>query len=196
MRIFVLRLNGTPNSSKSSFFSSLTLDLDQDQDHVEDSSPEHRDEGPNVGSEDIPYQDHAKDLSIGHGEVEREQPIIESNPSQATTYSTLAPRSSSGEKVLMAQLSMSDKEIADTFRRNISFIVTRLQAANDKRLKDVETKYELCARKRQKAFDATVLLIRQLGQLSSDRAKIEEDVKKVDFTVEKTTASLVAYQEL
>ncbi|KAF5238403.1 hypothetical protein FAUST_5460 [Fusarium austroamericanum] len=168
-----------------------TIDLDQD------SSPERRDvEKPTVSSEDIPYQDHAKDLSIGHGEVEGQQPIIESNPSRATTYSTLAPRPSSDGKVLVAQLSMSDKEIADTFRRNISFIGTRLQAANDKRLKDVETEYELCARKRQKAFDATVLLIRQLGQLSSDRAKIEEDVKKVDFTVEKTTASLVAYQEL
>ncbi|KAM0304272.1 hypothetical protein ACHAPM_002350 [Fusarium culmorum] len=168
-----------------------TLDLDQD------SSPEHRDvEEPTVSSEDIPYQDHAQDLSIVHGEVEGEQPIIKSNPSQATTYSTLAPRPSSDGKVLVAQLSMSDKEIADTFRRNISFIATRLQTANDKRLKDVGTEYELCARKRQKAFDATVLLIRQLGQLSSDRAKIEEDVKKVDFTVEKTTASLVAYQEL
>lgn len=177
-----------------------TLDLDQDQDHVQDSSPEHRDvEEPAVGSEDIP---------IGHGEVE--QPIIEPNPpsqatacstpvpkpsSQATTYSTLAPRPSDG-KVLVAQLSMSDKDIADIFRRNISFIATRLQSANDKRLKDVETEYELCVRKRQKAFDATVVLIRQLGQLSSERAKIEQDLKKVDFTVEKTTASLVAYQEL
>ncbi|UZP39177.1 hypothetical protein NXS19_006993 [Fusarium pseudograminearum] len=158
-----------------------TLDLDQDQDHVQDSSPEHRDvEEPAVGSEDIP---------IGHGEVE--QPIIEPNPHLKLRL--VRPQYQNPHLKLRLIRPWHQGPLTE---RNISFIATRLQSANDKRLKDVETEYELCVRKRQKAFDATVVLIRQLGQLSSERAKIEQDLKKVDFTVEKTTASLVAYQEL
>ncbi|GKU07781.1 hypothetical protein FLAG1_09769 [Fusarium langsethiae] len=89
-------------------------------------------------------------------------------------------RPSSARKALVAHLSMTDKEIADRFRKNISFITSRRQFTNDKKLKELEAEYERCARELQEAHDLRAL----------------EELKKVKFRMEKTAAALAPHQEL
>ncbi|RGP74600.1 hypothetical protein FSPOR_1177 [Fusarium sporotrichioides] len=143
--------------------------------------------------EDTLDQAHGKDSSTEHHNVE--ELIVDAGP-LSKDQTSKAPQPSPARKALVAHLSMTDKEIADRFRKNISFIACRRQFTNDKRLKELKTEYERCTQELQEAQDLRASRNNQKAQSFSVYNKALEELKKSTFRLEKTGAALAPYQEL
>ncbi|KAL4731988.1 hypothetical protein ACLX1H_000990 [Fusarium chlamydosporum] len=153
-------------------------------------------------SEGSPVDDHGKVAPNEYHGVE--DLILDSCPPSQTSGDPSPlpevlsnPRSSAtARKALVAQLSMTDKEIGDRFRKNISFIASKLQFVNNKKMKALETEYERCQREYRTAYEVVEKLGRQLQEVHALHEQAKEELAKASFRQEKTAAALVPYREL
>ncbi|RGP81270.1 hypothetical protein FLONG3_652 [Fusarium longipes] len=145
-------------------------------------------------------EDNLDDADTSAGYHDKEEMILVPTPRPRTrvdqTSPETTPSSSNARAVFFAEFSMTDKEIADKFRENVSSITSRLHFVDHRKLKDLEAVHQRCQQEYEKACDFVETLGAQLRQVSIAHGNARKGREKTDFKREKTATALASYQEL
>ncbi|KAM0342591.1 hypothetical protein ACHAPU_009446 [Fusarium lateritium] len=163
----------------------------------DETEEEQQDDHVAPGPIDEELQESARQNDFSSDYHDVEESILDTGPTPTPTPSfPEGPNHSSARKFQVAVLGMTDEEIGNRFRQNLSLIATRMQNARDRRLVELEAIYEQA----QNTFDdANEILDNQLETLESLRllhGRAATDTDKAREKHEKATAAIKLVQEI
>ncbi|RBR08453.1 uncharacterized protein FIESC28_10253 [Fusarium coffeatum] len=130
-----------------------------------------------------------------------EEPLPDTAPPSPNRNSTPGtstgprPASTTG-KPLVAELSMSDKQIVDLLRKHITSIASKKQDTNNQKLKDLQDEVNRCALAHDKAEQETTTMYATMNAMKKSYEDALKEVQKSENIRNKTADALKPYQDL
>ncbi|KAJ4127817.1 hypothetical protein NW768_008093 [Fusarium equiseti] len=118
------------------------------------------------------------------------------NQNSTPRTSTRPQPTSTPRKPLVAEFSMSDKQIVDILRKNIALIASKKQSTDNQKLKDLQDEDDRCALAYEEAIQETMTMYGTLNTLRKSCEAADNDVQKAEKIRNKTADSLKPYQDL
>ncbi|RFN45228.1 hypothetical protein FIE12Z_10509 [Fusarium flagelliforme] len=186
----------------------FALASDDENDEEDEEEPEDEIEpvrGPDEETEDsgdINQESHeAEEEDPPTSYLDNEEPLPDPVPPSANR--NLTPRTSTiprptltTRKPLVAEFSMSDTQIVDLLRKNITLIVSKKQYTNNQKLKDLQEESRRCELAHEKAVQETIKIFGTLNALKKSCEDADKYVQKAEIIRNKTAESLKPYQDL
>ncbi|CAG7558347.1 unnamed protein product [Fusarium equiseti] len=186
----------------------FALASDDESDEEDEEEPEDEIEpiqGPDEETEDsgvINQESHeAEEEAPPTSYLDSEEPLPDPVPPSANRNST--PRTRTGprptsttRKPLVAEFSMSDTQIVDILRKNITLIASKKQYTNSQRLKDLQNENDRCALAYDEAIQETMKIYGTLDVIKKSYEDALRKVHKAENIRNKTADSLKPYQDL
>ena len=103
---------------------------------------------------------------------------------------------STTRKSLVAEFSMSDKQIVDRLRNHITSIASKKQDTNNQKLKELQDEVDRCALAHDKAEQETRAMHGTLDAMKISYEDASKEVRKAENIQNKSFKALVPYREL